>query len=242
MQIIKLDVIESTNDYLKELAKQNILEDFTTVTASNQTRGKGQMGAHWNTQPGENLTMSVFVSLDNYNPQILYDLNVVVALSVVQTLKSFSISDIAVKWPNDVLVETKKIAGILIENSIKMDGNIQSIIGIGLNINQTNFLNLPKATSLRVITKNSCEIDEIMYLLLEFLKKNIKMLFISTENLWKEYHELLFKKDKPSVFEDKFGKRFMGIINGVNRVGQLEVLLENQMIQLFNVKEIQMLY
>lgn len=152
MNIIKLSAINSTNDYLKKLSAGQYLENFTVVVAEHQTAGKGQMGAKWSVVPGKNLTFSVLIKDLLLEINEIFNLNAAVAISITETLESFNIPDICIKWPNDILAGNKKIGGVLIENSIKNNGEIFSIVGIGLNINQLDFENLPKASSLAVVT------------------------------------------------------------------------------------------
>ena len=243
MNIIKLNAINSTNDYLKRLSSQQFVENFTVVTAENQTNGRGQMGSEWKIESGKNLTFSVLVKDLLLEINQIFNLNVAVAVSVIETLVSFEIKNFAIKWPNDILAEGKKIGGILIENSIKSDGEIVSIIGIGLNVNQKHFENLPKASSMSVLQKKDFDKEEVMVSIVENLRRNIS--FIMNKNsseIWKKYHENLFKKGIPMPFENKEGNKFMGIIQGVSKTGKLEVLLENDSVKTFDIKEVVLLY
>lgn len=242
MPIIKLDAIDSTNDYLKQLSKESPLENYTIVIANEQTKGKGQMGAKWVSEKGKNLTMSILikdVSLKNEN---VFDLNIVVAVSVLNVLKNIQIPNVFIKWPNDIMSDSKKVAGILIENSLKPDGSLNSVVGIGLNLNQTNFDDLPQATSLKCITGETYELEKIVFLIEESIKESFPKLNQNSDSLWEIYHENLYKKEYPSPFEDNEGKRFMGIIKKVTRDGKLEVLLEDDTIVYYEVKEVKMLY
>ena len=123
MSIIKLNAIDSTNDFLKVLSRNQSVDNFTTVVAQKQTNGKGQMGAVWQSEEGKNLIMSVLVKDVLQNVDEIFHLNVAVALSVIQVLEVFNIPNLSVKWPNDIMSDPKKICGILIENSIKSDTN-----------------------------------------------------------------------------------------------------------------------
>ena len=242
MPLIKLDAIDSTNDYLKQLSKESALENYTIVIANEQTKGKGQMGAKWFSEPGKNLTMSLLVKdvqLDNQN---IFDFNIAVAVSVIKVLKNIQIPNASIKWPNDIMADSKKVAGILIENILKPDGSFTAIVGIGLNLNQTNFENLPQASSLKCITGKTYEQEGIAILLKDSLETNRVTLDKHSDLLWEEYHENLYKKDYPSPFEDKKGNRFMGIIKKVTRDGKLEVMLEDDILTNFEVKEVKMLY
>jgi BirA family biotin operon repressor/biotin-[acetyl-CoA-carboxylase] ligase len=151
MQLIKLDAIDSTNEFLKGLSSNQLLENFTVVTAEIQTKGKGQMGAVWDSEPSKNLIMSVLITDFVTDINQIFDVNIAISLAVIKALEDFDIPELSIKWPNDIMSYHKKIGGILIENTIKSDGSINSIVGLGLNINQMNFENLPKASSLAVM-------------------------------------------------------------------------------------------
>lgn len=242
MPIIKLDAIDSTNDYLKQLSRESTVENYTIVMAEEQTKGRGQMGAKWVSEKGKNLTMSILVKdlvLDRKN---IFDLNVAVALSILQVLKNLNIPNISIKWPNDIMSDSKKVAGILIENSFKSDRMFNAVIGIGLNLNQTDFKDLPQATSLTNVTGENYNLEEIAVLLRKSLEEYLQVLTKSSAMLWDEYHKNLYKINYPLAFEDKDGNRFMGIIRKVKKDGRLEVVLENDSIANFEVKEIKMLY
>ena len=243
MQLIKLDAIDSTNDFLKSLSGSQIVENFTVVTAEDQTKGKGQMGAKWVSETGKNLIMSILIKdllLDIYQ---IYNLNVAVSLGVISALEKFDIPNLSIKWPNDIMSASKKIGGILIENSIKTNGEIISIVGLGLNVNQINFEDLPKASSLAVITKTNFDKEAILFEIVENIKRNVSQLMNQqSDGLWMDYNSRLFKKGVPMPFEDQKGQQFMGIIQDVNRFGRLQILLEDDSIATFDIKEIVMLY
>lgn len=243
MNFIKLNAIDSTNDFLKALASNQKVENFTVVTAKSQWKGRGQMGTQWQTEGGKNLITSILIKKTISNTELIFVLNIAIAISIIESLKNFKIPDLSIKWPNDIMSGNKKIAGILIENNIKENGKIQSIVGIGLNINQTNFSNLPKASSLKVITGIDYDIEEILFKIIDEIKLNIAN--IKSENselLWQKYHNSLFKIGKPVVFENANQEKFMGIIQKVNTNGQLDIMLEDDSIQSFGIKEVSMIY
>ena len=163
------------------------------------------------------------------------------SIALVKVLEKYQLPQLHIKWPNDILSENKKICGILIENTIKSDGRIHCIIGIGLNVNQMVFQNLPKASSM-VILKNMVFDKEV---LLNEILKSLKHHYNQLENptlLWKKYHTYLYKKGIPVAFENTSKEQFMGIIQGVSTFGKLMVLLENDTIHEYDIKEIKMLY
>jgi len=246
MSIIKLNAIDSTNTYLKQISgisKGRSAKDYTTVTANFQTHGKGQMGENWSSEASKNLICSIFKDSSKVLIKNQFYISIVTSLAIMKTLQHFSVQKLNIKWPNDILSENKKICGILIENVIKNNKLQASIIGIGLNVNQTNFKDLPKASSLKIITGRVFNLDE----LLSHILKNLKYYFAYLEkgefnNLKKEYESMLFKKDKPATFIDAYGEMFSGFIKGISSTGKLQVELEDVVLKEFDLKEVKLLY
>ncbi|MEP7092882.1 MAG: biotin--[acetyl-CoA-carboxylase] ligase [Flavobacterium sp.] len=242
MKLIKLDAIDSTNDFLKALSSKDELDNFTVVTTENQTKGKGQMGSKWQSESGKNLIMSVLVKDFLYDNEQVFNLSIIVSLTVIETLKSLDIPDLCIKWPNDIMAYNKKIGGILIENTIKSDGRIVSVVGLGLNVNQVNFDELPNASSLAVICKTEFDKDSLLFLIIEKMKQRIELWKTNSDDFREEYFNSLFRKGVPMPFKNLENKNFMGIIQGVSPVGKIQILLEDDSVSEFEIKEIQMLY
>ncbi len=242
MSVIKLDAIDSTNDYLKQLAKEKWLENYTAVMALEQTNGRGQMGAEWVSEPGKGLAVSVLVKDVPQDMISIYDFNVAVALAAIGLLTMNGIVKCNVKWPNDIMAENKKVGGILIENSLKSDGSFTAVVGFGLNLNQTDFEHLPQANSLTNITQQVYDLEEMAERFIKSLKLHLILFPERTDEAWEHYNSLLFKKDKPAAFELPNGDRFMGIIKYVTRDGKLAVLLNDDSVEYYNLKEIKLLY
>jgi BirA family transcriptional regulator, biotin operon repressor / biotin---[acetyl-CoA-carboxylase] ligase len=243
MRIIKLNAIDSTNTYLKQLCDGEVLEDYTTVITKHQMRGRGQMGTIWNSEKAKNLMCSVFKDASCILVDQQFYISIVTSLAIVKALQSFNIPKLNVKWPNDILSENKKVCGILIENVIKNNRLECSIIGVGLNVNQTEFKQLPNASSLKLLTGTVYNIDELLQLILFNLKNYFKFLEQGKqEYLKREYENLLFRKDKPSSFKDQKGNIFAGFIKGINTVGNLQILLEDDILKEYDLKEVQLLY
>lgn len=242
MNLIKLDAIDSTNDFLKALSSSQILKNFTVVTAENQLKGKGQMGAVWDSEPSKNLIMSVLISDFISDVNQIFTINLVVSVSIIQALEDFSIPELSIKWPNDIMSYNKKVGGILIENSIKSTGRINSIMGLGLNVNQMNFEHLPNASSLALICNCTFKKEEILLKIIERLQHNIQDWNQNADLITNEYTNKLFKKGIPMTFEDQNKQNFIGIIKGVSTIGKLKILLEDDSFSEFDLKEIRMLY
>lgn len=243
MILIKLDATDSTNDYLKQLLNHKVVENFTIVIAKSQTKGKGQMGAIWKTESGKNLTFSILIKNNFDNSNQIFDLNVAIAVSITQVLDTCKIPELAIKWPNDILSGITKIGGILIENSFKPDKTIESIIGIGLNVNQTNFENLPKASSLSKIMNQEYDLELLLEKIVLKIKENYNLIAQKkSQLLWNFYLERLFRKDIEMCFETGKYSNFSGKIQSVSKTGLLEVLVNKNEIKSFSIKEIQMIY
>lgn len=243
MRIIKLDATNSTNAYLKNAMHKEVLDDFTVVIAKNQLKGRGQLGAEWNSEPGKNLTASILKKFSSLKARLQFSLNMVVSLAVYDTLKALQIADIGIKWPNDILSGKQKICGILIENVIQEQLIVSAIVGIGLNVNQQYFPGLKRVTSISLETGKTFAVDEVLLQLLTNLGKRLGEV---EENKFEEikakYEALLFRKDQAATFRDTANQRFMGYIRGVSDSGKLRVELEDQLIQEYDLKEVEMLY
>ena len=242
MNIIKLDAIDSTNNYLKKMILHGGINDYTVVTAKFQTEGKGQLGTKWESEHSKNLICSVYKKNINIKVQDQFVISALVSLALVKTLRKINLSNLHIKWPNDIMSDNKKICGILIEN-IVMENYIKDIvIGIGLNVNQTIFNNLPNATSIKNLIGTTCSIDEI----LEDLVKNLEYYFnkldkSSINSIFKKYEDALFRINKPSTFKNLKGEVFSGYIKGVSRLGKLNIMLEDSLVKSYALKEISML-
>ncbi len=241
MQVIKLDAIDSTNDFLKQLERESKADTFTVVIANNQTSGKGQFGSKWHSEPGKNLIMSILLKDILLDKSKLFDLNVLVSVAVYQVLNDLQIPNIAIKWPNDIMADGKKVAGILIENSIKSDGTITTVVGIGLNLNQLNFENLPNASSLQRITGLNYDKEDIAMRIRTNLQFHLNLLYENPDSLWEKYDENLFKKNELLNFVGATGNQFEGVIKRVNKDGRLEVLLSTDKRSYFDLKQIQIM-
>ena len=151
--IIWLERVDSTNDEARRQISE--IDNLSVVSALEQTKGRGQRGNRWSSQPGENLTFSLVVKDFRIKANEQSAISQATALSLVDLLSRHEIKA-RIKWPNDIYAGDEKICGILIENSLKGSEIDWSIIGIGLNVNQTAFPeDLPNPTSMKLCTGNS---------------------------------------------------------------------------------------
>ncbi len=241
--IIKLDATDSTNLHLKNLLRSKTLADYTVVVTAKQLKGRGQMGAEWVTENGKNLTFSVLKNFESLQVVQQFNLNICISLAVYAVLKELSIPDLRVKWPNDIMSGSTKICGILIENVLKGKIIQHSIIGIGLNVNQISFKNLEKVSSLKLLTAQHFDLDELLTRLLEKLRHYfIGIEGKSVPQMLPAYEKVLFRKDKPSTFKNVDDEVFMGFIRGVSSDGKLVLELEDNVFKEYGLKEVKLLY
>jgi BirA family biotin operon repressor/biotin-[acetyl-CoA-carboxylase] ligase len=219
-----------------------MVEDYTVVIANYQTRGRGQMGTVWDSEKGKNLMFSLFKDLSMHDVEFPFYICMAISFSSLKTLNELNVPDLYIKWPNDILSADKKICGILIENVIKNKLN-STIIGIGINVNQTEFNALHKASSLKNLTGVQYDLDEILYNIIKNTKYYSSLLEEAKyDDVKNEYEMNLFRKNKPSTFKNANGELFSGFIKGVTKYGKLQVLLEDEIVKKFDLKEIQLLY
>lgn len=241
--IIKLDATDSTNLYLKRLLRFKELEDFTTIVTKNQVKGRGQRGTTWHSEAGKNLTFSVLKNFKSLPAAHQFNLNICVSLALYDVLNALNIPRITVKWPNDIMSGISKICGVLIENTVKEGSIKQSVIGIGLNVNQTAFAHLNRVASLRLLTGQDFDLEELLYKILKRLRFHLSEMEEKTvEQLLPSYEQLLFRKDIASTFKNVEGQIFMGIIRGVSATGKLVLEPENGIVKEFGLKEVSLLY
>ena len=240
MNIIKLNAIDSTNLYLKKLVRVSDIKSYTVVVADYQTLGRGQLGTTWISESGKNLTFSILINFKNFKIKNSFYLSMAVSLGVLNIVKKNVKVPVRVKWPNDIMAEKDKVAGILIENTLKGDCIKQSIIGIGLNVHQKVFpTNINNVTSLLNLKGTNFDKNELLKNIVASIKFYVD--FINNnefEKLKYLYINSLYKFDEPSIFEDKIGTIFSGKIVDISEEGRLVIALENKTIRKFSLKEI----
>ena len=241
MKIIKLDAIDSTNSYLKKLLNKESLDDLTVVVSKHQTQGKGRNGNVWLNKPSLNLAFSIYKRFSDFEIDKKFMLNVISSISVYETLKKYNLLDLTIKWPNDIMTANKKISGILIENNVRGNSIKNSVIGIGININQSEFKNLPNATSIFIETGKLNSIDIIAQELQKALEKNFNLFKINENELIKNYNSLLYKKNEISNFSANDMSKFQGKIIKVGIDGKITIRVSNKQLSKYSESEIKLI-
>lgn len=228
--LIVLDKVSSSNDFAKQLlTKFKPQQQYTAIMAKKQTQGRGQRGTKWSSPENENLYISYI-----YNPKDLpvekqFLLTIKASLACFDVIQTFIPNDIAIKWPNDIMVQNRKIAGILIENKINLKNITQTIIGIGINVLTTDFPHSlkSKATSIRMESKNSkVSLFDLAKMIRNRLQHYNNLINNNKEHmLWDKYSSNLFRKDTSSRFIINESNK-EGVIKGVNHDGLLMIEIE----------------
>lgn len=239
--LLELESVDSTNNYaLSWLASHpGQPPDGTCIIAKQQTAGRGQREARWQSEPGKNLTCSVILLPRFLQAEASYYLSKATALAVHQTIlewlggsacfQNVAVPAVWIKWPNDILVQQLKIAGILIETQIQGRSLQGAVIGVGINVNQQDFTDLPQAGSLAAISGLEYELAGVRNTFLEFLEaRYLQLRQGQFARIDEAYHERLLGWHQSVRFsrrDDSGNSDIQGIIRGVRPDGMLE--LEN---------------
>jgi BirA family biotin operon repressor/biotin-[acetyl-CoA-carboxylase] ligase len=231
----ELESVDSTNSFAASLIKDNGAKNGMIVFTNNQTNGKGQREKTWNSEPNENLTFSLIIKSDflKITQQFLLSMAISNALHDFTNKKCEGFSNRAfIKWPNDILVNNQKIAGILIENTISKHNLEWSVIGIGFNLNQTNF-QLDSLTdfppiSLKYVTKISYSIYSELEYLCKYLEKwLLKLMKFEFKTIQNYYEKNLWNMHKNLIYTNENAVIKKGNVVGISLTGFL--LIKDEM-------------
>ncbi len=240
--VIRIPTAGSTNDLLLKIMQEKDTGEGTLVIASKQVAGKGQRGNSWETEPGMNLTFSFCLYPEFLSPDRQFLLNKAVSVGIARFVASVAPPGraVRVKWPNDILLDGQKVAGVLIENSISQGKILHSVVGIGLNVNQEHFPGLPDAASLRNFTGSELPLENCLSALCVQLDMNYHLLRKDPGQLDAAYLAQLHLLGEWSEYEHA-GERIKARISGVSPSGEL--MLEGEQGAMFRAafKEIRFL-
>ena len=215
-----LNTVDSTNNYAMGRIHDGCAKHGMLWFANEQTAGKGQRGKAWTMEKGKNIAMSLVLEPNRLQITNQFHLSAAVALACFEFFSAYGGEETKIKWPNDLFWRDRKAGGILIENKFKGKAWKWAVVGIGININQTQFDNfLIKAVSLKEITGiffNNIDLAKELHAL---LMKNLGELN-TAENIMEQYNEHLYKINKNVTLKNKDIK-FETVIKGVNEEGQL---------------------
>jgi len=220
--LIRLDTIDSTNNYAMQLLQDGMAQSGTVVSAKFQSAGKGQRGKLWSSSPGQNVAMSLILA--DMQHMDMFRMAFLVPVSVRQVLQSFMPEcQVLIKWPNDIYVNDRKICGILIENVFRGSSLKSAVIGIGINVNQSDF-GLPDKkvpTSLLLETGRTYVPEEIIAAVRAAVLDGLER---SSDDLRQEYNRFLWKQDTAvRLGMTASGESFQGAVQEVNADFELVV-------------------
>lgn len=240
--LIKLNAIGSTNDWLKNKLQSGNCHDGDVVWAMNQTKGRGQYSNVWSSDSQKNITFSVFKRFSELSSDDSFLINCAVTLAIIETLEKFKIPNLKIKWPNDILSANNKIGGVLIENIIKGKKLNASITGIGINVNQKSFIDLPSAGSMFLQTNKKYDLKKVFEELLDtldlffdLLKKPDKVQLLSS------FEKSMYKKGEWCQFKTN-GSKFLGKIVGVSDHGLLIIEKKSKKLIQYRNGGVEMIY
>ena len=244
MKWIKLDATPSTNAHLKKLLEEDPATGPLAVLADEQTEGRGQKGTLWESEAGKNLTMSYLARFTQFSASRQFELNMAISLGVLDVLASRNIPELRLKWPNDILSSAAKIGGILIENQLKGKYLNQAIIGLGLNVNQTDFPGLPRASSLFIVKPQRYSVELLARDIVEAWDQRLALLkrADSVQGLKVEYEQNLLGYQTLRWFKRPTGLPFEAEVLGVGINGQLRLQRADGIQESFVLKEVEWLW
>ncbi len=235
----RFETLPSTNAYaLEVLTRENVMEGTVFITY-NQTHGRGQRGTRWVSEKGKNIALSVVLRPAFLPLTDQFYLNKAVSLAVHRSVSGY-FPDTSIKWPNDIYVKDRKIAGILMQSVVQGAGIKVAVIGIGLNVNQTVFgEEAPNATSMALEGGRNLDILDVEEQLFSELDTFYTMLKRDTYSLDQLYGEALYRRGDQCRFQKiPGGKEFVGMIENVDGAGKLKVRALEGGIEFFNLKEL----
>lgn len=238
-RIIILNEVESTNNYANHLVLSNAAEEGSVVLARFQKSGRGQAGNGWESQSGMNLLASIILYPKFLQAGKQFEISKLVSLSILEFLKKET-GSVSIKWPNDIYVGEKKIAGILIENSIKGQNLFSSVVGIGLNVNQEKFVSdAPNPVSLKQLTGKNYNVETVLNELLTlFFAWYEKLKSGNFQEIDAAYLSALFRINEWAQYR-KQNELFEARMVGIGEFGQLKLEDRNGKISVFMFKEVE---
>lgn len=237
----KVKETTSTNDYLAHLCKESKAKEFYTVMAESQTKGKGQRGNSWEAEGGKNLTFSTVLYPTALEANKQFCLSMLAALACHEALDNY-IDGFSIKWPNDIYWKDKKIGGILIENELEGKYIVQTIIGIGLNINQETFYSdAPNPISLKQILGVEVRLEEVLTKVVHGIIGGYRQLEnnfdVTSQAISTLYRKHLYRREGLFPYRDAQGE-FLAEYQDVELDGRLILKDEQGTLRRYAFKEV----
>jgi BirA family biotin operon repressor/biotin-[acetyl-CoA-carboxylase] ligase len=239
-RIISLDRVSSTNDYALQWLRSEKPPEGTVITAQFQTAGRGQRGSEWHGEVGRNLAMSIILYPTFVSLQRQFALSQAVALGCYHCLNEILGAKVRIKWTNDLYYGNKKLGGILIENTVNAYGWVSAIVGIGINVNQTDFPpDLPNPTSIAILTGSRWDTNELMKKLCHYIERQyLQLRADKLAYLHENYRQFLYRYQEMAHYETPEGIILTAKITDVTEQGKLVLCTAEGQYREFDIKEI----
>lgn len=241
--LLHLKELNSTNAYALNLLTKNKPGEGTVVSAWNQTQGRGQIGSSWESEAGKNITISIILYPSFLPIRQQFILNQAISLGIFDFISKFISTQVKIKWPNDLLVRDKKIAGILIQNILSSNIFQSSVIGVGINVNQVLFKSdAPNPTSLKLETKKEYDVNSLIDLLCSAIEKRYLQLRAGNISiLQQDYLNNLHQFQEEAIYQRTDNQEiFSGKIVGIDESGKL-IIDHKKGQSAFSMKEVRFL-
>lgn len=234
-----LSKIDSTNLYVEKTLQSTHLPEGSVVYTLNQTAGIGQQNNKWESEPGKNLTFTTVLYPTFLPASQQFNLTIIVSLATCWTIDHFLLStETKIKWPNDIYYNHLKLAGILIKNNVLGANLSQTVAGVGVNINQTHFRYAPNATSLKIITGKSFQVEDVLSKWHHFLALAYQILKNEKHLLLEMYYSRMYLKGVEAHFKLQ-NSSIRAIIKGVDEFGQLILEDSEKSLHICGIKEVE---
>jgi BirA family biotin operon repressor/biotin-[acetyl-CoA-carboxylase] ligase len=236
--------LASTNSYASELLRQMSVSEGSLIYTFEQEKGRGQRGNSWESEPNKNVTLSLVLHPSFLQPSDQFLLTKITSLAVADLMAEILGADnnsyrIHIKWPNDIYVNDKKIAGILIENYLRENTIQTSIVGLGINVNQAFFHTAPNAVSICSLTHQP---TDLLYCIERFCAyfegRYLQLKANKLQKLDEEYLRYLYRLNEWNTYTTAVKQNFEGNIKGVSAIGKLQVEVISGEVKEFDLKEI----
>jgi BirA family biotin operon repressor/biotin-[acetyl-CoA-carboxylase] ligase len=240
--LVTLTEVDSTNNFLKQsLANSTPFAEGTVIMAESQFAGRGQQQNRWLSEPGKNLTVSILLKPSFLPIGAQFNLNVAISVGIIKAMEKLLGPQAKTKWPNDIYYGDKKLGGVLIENMVQGSQIRNSIVGIGLNVNQSVFSpDAPNATSVKQILQKDYDLKALLAEICNQIEAAYLLLRAENfEQLKSFYLQKLYWLNELQLFKAN-NQVFSGVIENVNADGQLCVNVNGEL-RLYNFKQIEFL-
>lgn len=234
--VLKFSKLESTNTTALEWLKRNPNFNHSVIVAQSQEKGRGQRGTHWQDSNGKSLLMTLVIQPSQRKVEDRFTLSMIFSLAIHEALNQFSVES-EIKWPNDILINRKKVGGILIETGIRGNFISHALMGLGLNL-QKQKIDIPHASTIEEESNQFISSDDFLEKIEFSFKKLQNMSFADLKD---QYLSKLIGFKQSETFEEE-GVTFVGEIIDLEETGEIWIKKNSGEKLRYSFKEIKFIY